>query len=182
VFLVALVALAGILTMFIRPLASEGPQFIDRVPSYVEQARTGRGPVGDLVQRYNLDEYLQRNQARLRESANRLTTPALGVLRSIFSTVVALVTIFVLTFLMARCKSVGQNVGRIAPTAQRQLGNTVRQPKPGDQAALAGRLLARSANWVRWWSRISIGGRWSTVRRCARLPGTTRARHGRVVA
>jgi predicted PurR-regulated permease PerM len=100
VFLVTLIALAGILTMFIRPLANEGPQFIDRVPSYVEQARTGRGPVGRLVQRYNLDEYLQRNQARLRESANRLTTPALGVLRSIFSTVVALVTIFVLTFLM----------------------------------------------------------------------------------
>jgi len=100
VFLVALVTLAGILTVFIRPLANEGPQFIDRVPGYVQQARTGRGPIGDLVQRYNLDEYLQRNQARLRESANRLTTPALGVLRSIFSTVVALVTIFVLTFLM----------------------------------------------------------------------------------
>jgi predicted PurR-regulated permease PerM len=100
VFLIAMVALAGILTLFIRPLANEGPQFIDRVPSYVEQARTGRGPVGRLVQRYNLDEYLQRNQTRLRESANRLTTPALGVLRSVFSTVVALVTIFVLTFLM----------------------------------------------------------------------------------
>ena len=83
-----------------RALATEGPQFIDRVPGYVQQARTGRGPVGRLVQRYNLDEYLQRNQARLREGANRLTTPALGVLRSIFSTVVALVTILVLTFLM----------------------------------------------------------------------------------
>jgi predicted PurR-regulated permease PerM len=100
VFLVALVALAGILTVFIRPLASEGPQFIDRVPGYLQQARTGRGPIGRLVQRYDLDEYLQRNQARLREGANRLTTPALGVLRSIFSTVVALVTIFVLSFLM----------------------------------------------------------------------------------
>jgi predicted PurR-regulated permease PerM len=100
VFLLFLVALAGIVTVFIRPLATEGPHFIDRVPSYVEQARAGRGPVGRLVQRYNLDEYLQRNQARLRESANRLTTPALSVLRSIFSTVVALVTIFVLTFLM----------------------------------------------------------------------------------
>jgi predicted PurR-regulated permease PerM len=100
VFLVALVALAGILIMFIRPLANEGSQFIDRVPRYVEQARTGRGPIGDLVQRYNLDEYLQRNHARLRESANRLTTPALGVLRSVFSTAVVLVTIFVLTFLM----------------------------------------------------------------------------------
>ena len=46
VFLVALIALAGILTMFIRPLASEGPQFIDRVPSYVEQARTGEARSG----------------------------------------------------------------------------------------------------------------------------------------
>jgi predicted PurR-regulated permease PerM len=100
VFVVAIVVLAGILTIFVRPLAKEGPQFIDRVPSYVEQARTGRGPVGSLVQRYNLDDYLLRNQARLREGTNRLTTPALGVLRSIFSTVVALVTIFVLTFLM----------------------------------------------------------------------------------
>ena len=27
-----------------------------RVPSYLKRARTGRGPVGDLIQRYNLDE------------------------------------------------------------------------------------------------------------------------------
>jgi predicted PurR-regulated permease PerM len=100
VFLVFLVALAGIVTVFVRPLATEGPEFVDRLPGYVEDARAGRGPVGGLVQRYNLDQYLERNQGRLRESANRFTQPALGVLRSIFSTVVALVTIFVVTFLM----------------------------------------------------------------------------------
>jgi predicted PurR-regulated permease PerM len=100
VFLLFLVALAGIVTVFIRPLATEGPQFIDRLPGYVEDARAGRGPVGGLIQRYNLDQYLERNQDRLQESTNRITEPALGVLRSIFSTVVALVTIFVLTFLM----------------------------------------------------------------------------------
>ncbi len=93
-------ALAGIVTVFVRPLATEGPEFVDRLPGYVEDARAGRGPVGGLVQRYNLDQYLERNQGRLRESANRFTQPALGVLQSIFSTVVALVTIFVLTFLM----------------------------------------------------------------------------------
>jgi predicted PurR-regulated permease PerM len=100
VFLLFLVALAGIVTVFIRPLATEGPQFIDRLPGYVEDARAGRGPVGGLIQRYNLDQYLERNQSRLQESTNRITEPALGVLRSVFSTVVALVTIFVLTFLM----------------------------------------------------------------------------------
>jgi predicted PurR-regulated permease PerM len=100
VFLLFLLALAGIVTAFVRPLATEGPEFIDRLPGYVEDARAGRGPVGGLVQRYNLDEYLERNQGQLRESANRFTQPAIGVVRSIFSTVVALVTIFVLTFLM----------------------------------------------------------------------------------
>jgi predicted PurR-regulated permease PerM len=100
VFLLFLVALVGIVTVFIRPLATEGPEFIDRLPGYVEDAREGRGPVGGLIQRYNLDQWLERNQGRLQESTNRITEPALGVLRSIFSTVVALVTIFVLTFLM----------------------------------------------------------------------------------
>jgi predicted PurR-regulated permease PerM len=100
VFLLFLIALAGITTVFVRPLVAEGPQFLDRLPAFVEDARGGRGPVGGLVQRYNLDQYLERNQGRLQESANRITEPALGVLRSIFSTVVALVTIFVLTFLM----------------------------------------------------------------------------------
>src|SRR5829696_4176124 len=100
VFLLFLIVLAGIVTVFVRPLVTEGPQFIDRLPGYVQDARAGRGPVGGLIQRYNLDQWLERNQGRLRESTNRITQPALGILRSIFSTVVALVTIFVLTFLM----------------------------------------------------------------------------------
>ncbi len=100
VFLLVLLAFAGVLTAFIRPLVKEGGQLADKAPAYVEQARTGRGPVGRLIQRYNLDEYLARNQARLRQSANRITQPALAVLRSIFSTLISPVTVFVLTFLM----------------------------------------------------------------------------------
>jgi predicted PurR-regulated permease PerM len=100
VFMVFLIALVGVVTVFIRPLATEGPEFIDRLPGYVEDVRAGRGLIGDLVQRYNLDQYLERNQGALQQSANRFTEPAIGVLRSIFTTVVALVTILVLTFLM----------------------------------------------------------------------------------
>ena len=100
VFLVFLIALVGVVTVFVRPLATEGPEFIDRLPGYVEDVRAGRGPIGGLVQRYNLDQYLERNQGALRQGANRFTEPAIGVLRSIFTTAVALVTILVLTFLM----------------------------------------------------------------------------------
>jgi predicted PurR-regulated permease PerM len=100
VFLVAVVAFAGMLTVFIRPLAMEGAQLADKAPAYIEQARAGRGPVGALIKRYKLDQYVARNQARLREIGSHITTPAIGVLRSVFSTLVGLVSIFVLTFLM----------------------------------------------------------------------------------
>jgi predicted PurR-regulated permease PerM len=100
VFLLVVLAFAGILAAFIRPLVKEGGQFADRAPAYVDQARSGRGPVGALIKRYKLDQYVQRNQARLREVGSRITTPALTVLRSVASTVVALVTVFVLVFLM----------------------------------------------------------------------------------
>ena len=100
VFLLGFLALAGIFTAFVRPLAVEGPQFIDQVPDLISQARQGKGPVGHLVKRYKLDAYVERNQGKLREFGSRLTQPAVGVIRSIFSTAVALVTILVLTFLM----------------------------------------------------------------------------------
>jgi predicted PurR-regulated permease PerM len=100
VFLVALVAFAGMLTVFIRPLATEGAQLVDKAPAYIDQARAGRGPVGALIKRYKFDQYVARNQARLREIGSRITTPAINLLRSIFTTLLALVSIFVLTFLM----------------------------------------------------------------------------------
>ena len=60
----------------------------------------GKGPVGSLIKRYKLAEYVSRNQQRLVEAGSRLTTPALAVVRSVFATIVGLVTILVLTFLM----------------------------------------------------------------------------------
>jgi predicted PurR-regulated permease PerM len=100
VFVVVVLAIAGLLTVFIRPLVTEGQQFAQQAPTYVEQARSGRGPVGGLIRRYHIDQYVQRNQAKLRAVGSQVTAPALGVLASIFSTIVALATIFVLTYLL----------------------------------------------------------------------------------
>jgi predicted PurR-regulated permease PerM len=100
VFLLGFVLLVGVVTVFVRPIAKEGPQFIDRAPEYVAQAEAGRGPVGSLIKRYQVAEYVTRNQARLREAGSRLTTPALAAVRTVFATIVGLVTILVLTFLM----------------------------------------------------------------------------------
>jgi predicted PurR-regulated permease PerM len=100
VFLIGFVLLAGIVTVFVRPIAKEGPQFVDRAPDYLAQAQAGRGPVGGLIKRYKLVDYATRNEARLREAGSRLTAPALALVRSVVSTIAGLVTILVLTFLM----------------------------------------------------------------------------------
>src|SRR5688572_14370976 len=55
VFLVGFLLFAGVLTAFVRPLAVEGPQFVDQAPALISQARQGRGPIGGLVERYKLD-------------------------------------------------------------------------------------------------------------------------------
>ena len=54
--------LAGMLYAFIRPLVDQVSEFADDLPDYVEDAETGEGPVGELVKRYNLEEWVEENQ------------------------------------------------------------------------------------------------------------------------
>ena len=100
VFFVGVAALVGLLYAFIRPVVDQVDTFIDQLPEYVEDAQEGRGFVGELVDRYDLEETLRENQDRLQEAVSGAGKPALDVVRSVFSTVAALLTIAVLAFLM----------------------------------------------------------------------------------
>src|SRR3954469_16616080 len=100
VFLLVLAVLAGVVTAFAVPLAREGTAFAGQLPQLMEDARSGRGPVGNLLERTNALQYVQNNQERIRAFATGLTTPAAGVLRGVATGVAGVVTIFVLAFLM----------------------------------------------------------------------------------
>jgi predicted PurR-regulated permease PerM len=100
VFLLVFVALAGIISAFAVPLAQEATKFAAQLPDIIEQARNGRGPVGRLLDRTNVLQYVQSNQGRINQFVTGLTTPAAGVLRGIVTGVAGLVTIFVLAYLM----------------------------------------------------------------------------------
>ena len=100
VFLLGFGLLVGMGFAFVQPIAREVNDFADNLPEFVEDAREGRGAIGRLVQRYNVDEYLEENQDRLREGFRNAGAPALDVARSVFSTLFAVVTILVLSFLM----------------------------------------------------------------------------------
>jgi predicted PurR-regulated permease PerM len=100
VFLVAFAVIAGLVTLFVVPLVRQGSQVIADFPKIVEDARAGRGPVGNLIERFNLLEYAQNNSDRIRDYASGLGAPTLAFLRSAATTVAGIVTIFVLAYLM----------------------------------------------------------------------------------
>jgi predicted PurR-regulated permease PerM len=100
VFLVVLLAVAGLVTAFAVPLAQEGTRFAAQLPDLIDQARSGRGPVGGLLQRTNALQLVQQNESRIRSFATGLTTPAAGVLRGVATGVAGTITVFVLAYLM----------------------------------------------------------------------------------
>src|SRR5215210_3749293 len=46
VFLVVLILIAGLVTLFAIPLAREGASFVQQFPNLVEEAKAGRGVIG----------------------------------------------------------------------------------------------------------------------------------------
>jgi predicted PurR-regulated permease PerM len=100
VFVVVFVLLAAIVTAFAVPIASEGTKLAGQLPGMIDQARNGKGPVGDLLARTHALQWVQTHQSTIQNFAKGLTTPAVGVLSGIASTVTGIVTIFVLAYLM----------------------------------------------------------------------------------
>jgi predicted PurR-regulated permease PerM len=100
VFLVVLVVIAGLITLFAVPLAREGASFATQLPALVDDARAGRGPVGNLLERTHALSYVQNNQERISSFVTGLTTPAAGVLRGVATGVAGVITVFVLALLM----------------------------------------------------------------------------------
>lgn len=100
VFLVGLLLTGGLLYTFIRPVVDQVSEFVDDLPEQVREAREGQGPLGGIVERYDLDTYLEENEEEIQDAVSSAGTPALGVLRSFFNGLFAFITILVLTFLM----------------------------------------------------------------------------------
>lgn len=100
VFLVVLVVITGLVALFAVPLAREGASFATQLPDVVADARAGRGPIGNLLERTHVLTWVQDNQERISGFVTGLTTPAAGVLRGVATGVAGVITVFVLALLM----------------------------------------------------------------------------------
>ena len=66
----------------------------------IPQARAGRGPIGDLVKRYDLEQKVKDNQPKIQEAVTNFGKNGLDIVQRIFTTIVAGITVMVLTVLI----------------------------------------------------------------------------------
>lgn len=100
IFVLVVVALAALVTVFVIPLARESGQLIDQYPQLVADVKAGRGPVGQLAQRLHVLDYAQSHSGQLRGYVSNLGGPTLAFVRSAATGLAGIITIFVLSFLM----------------------------------------------------------------------------------
>jgi predicted PurR-regulated permease PerM len=100
VFVVVLLAIAGLITIFVVPLVRETGQLADKLPQIIGDARAGRGPVGGVLERTHALDWARNNEDKIRQLASGLGTPALAFVKSAATGVAGVLTIFVLSYLM----------------------------------------------------------------------------------
>jgi len=94
-----LVVSFGAIALFVMPVRTQLVDIITDLPGTVHQAADGRGPVGNLVQRLHVENYIKDNEDKLASAADRLSGSSFEVVKGVASAAFAFVTIILLTFL-----------------------------------------------------------------------------------
>jgi predicted PurR-regulated permease PerM len=100
VFVLGLTAVTGAMYVVVRPLVDQAQEFVDDFPDYVNDAEQGRGTIGRLIERLNLEDWVRENRDSVSSAISTGGGSALDILKTITDTVVGLVTILVLTVLL----------------------------------------------------------------------------------
>src|SRR3954462_4190368 len=100
VVMIGFLLLSAMIYAFVKPLAEQASQFSHDLPTYVQEAKDGRGPVGDIVKRYDLEQKIKDNQDKIQQAVADFGKNGLDIVRRIFTTIIAGLTVMVLTILV----------------------------------------------------------------------------------
>jgi predicted PurR-regulated permease PerM len=100
-FLLAISAIVALGSLFIPTLVNETKSFVDAVPGYFRDVTEGRGPLGRLAERYDLQRRVEEAvQERGAGGLLGVSGTALELTRSVLTFIVAVVTIAFMTIFM----------------------------------------------------------------------------------
>jgi predicted PurR-regulated permease PerM len=96
----ALLIFVGLAVAFGYPLANGVTHLAHALPGYVSDAEHGRGWIGRLVRRYNVQHWVQTNAPKLVNLGQGLAKPALTLGKGAATLVLELLTIFIVVLLL----------------------------------------------------------------------------------
>ncbi len=121
VMLTAIGVIAVIVAIAI-PLIRHASDFATSFSGYVNEARRGRGPLGGMVRRYNLDRWADEHQDQIQNVTNQLGSNSLRLLRAAGGVVISTLTILVLTvLLLLQGRKLVDNLLALIPRRRREV-------------------------------------------------------------
>ncbi|MEV0724258.1 AI-2E family transporter [Micromonospora purpureochromogenes] len=100
VFLATFVAFAALGVLIVVPLLDELARFADRAPDLLREARAGRGPVGELLERFHLRRQAEAHVDQIQRFGGQLGRSTVGLVRGTVQGVAGVLTVVVLAYLM----------------------------------------------------------------------------------
>lgn len=100
VFLAGLVVLTALIYAFVRPIVVQGQKFSDNLPHMIDDAQAGKGRIGELITKYDLEKKFNDNRKAIDDQLNSAGSKGVSVVGSVFSGLVAAITVMVLTILL----------------------------------------------------------------------------------
>lgn len=126
VMLATTVLFLGVIALFLLPIRSQIVATVTDLPGSVDDAASGRGPVGHLVTRLHLNNLVRDNQSEIRDWADGMNGQSLNIARSVMEGILAFVTIFVTAFLLlTQTSAIGGAVQGLIPHRRRQAAKRV---------------------------------------------------------
>lgn len=143
VFFVGFGALSALIYSFVTPIVDQSQEFVDNFPRYLEDAKAGRGPLGGVVKRYNLDERLENRQEDIDRALTALRENSVSILQGVGNAVAATLTIVVLTILMLLSgpKMLQGGLGALSPPTRQRVRLVAADAAKAVTGYVAGNLL-----------------------------------------
>ena len=115
-----MLGLMGVITLFVMPVRTQLVNIITDLPGTVHDAANGTGPVGNLVHKLHIENYVKSNEDTLARAADRLSGSGFEAAQTVLNIVFAFVTITLLTFLfLSQSSVIGRSVRELIPYRRR---------------------------------------------------------------
>jgi predicted PurR-regulated permease PerM len=115
-----LFVMIGIIALFIMPVRTQLVNIITDLPGTVHQAAQGKGPVGNIVKKLHIENYIKDHEGELTKAADRINNSSFETAQTVLSAALAFITIMLITFFfLSQSSAMARSAMNLVPHRRR---------------------------------------------------------------